>query len=223
MTAYRYIDTPDALGAAIDRLAHEPLLGVDTEAAGYHRYLDRISLIQISSRTETVLVDPLALDDLSGLSRLLGRDAIETVFHDADFDLRILDHLQGHGRASNLELAEAASLSPAQCHRRHRRLEEAGYVRRYETRLNAARLGLTVVAFIHVSMERSHIRELDKFKDLLGNLAEVQECYSVTGDFDYVLKVTDAATFTAPVELTKTWIWRPEVTRGAYECRRASP
>lgn len=91
MTAYRYIDTPDALGAAIDRLAHEPLLGVDTEAAGYHRYLDRISLIQISSRTETVLVDPLALDDLSGLSRLLGRDAIETVFHDADFDLRILD------------------------------------------------------------------------------------------------------------------------------------
>jgi Lrp/AsnC family transcriptional regulator, leucine-responsive regulatory protein len=104
-------------------------------------------------------------------------------------DLRILDHLQGHARASNLELAEAASLSPAQCHRRHRRLEEAGYVGRYETRLNAARMGLTVVAFIHVSMERSHIRELQKFKDLLGNLAEVQECYSVTGDFDYVLKV----------------------------------
>lgn len=104
-------------------------------------------------------------------------------------DLRILDHLQGHGRASNLELAEAASLSPAQCHRRHRRLEEAGYVRSYETRLNAARLGLSVVAFIHVSMERSHIRELQKFKDLLGNLAEVQECYSVTGDFDYMLKV----------------------------------
>ena len=104
-------------------------------------------------------------------------------------DLKILDHLQGHARASNLELAEAANLSPAQCHRRHRRLEDAGYVGRYETRLNAARLGLTVVAFIHVSMERSHIRELQKFKDLLANLLEVQECYSVTGDFDYVLKV----------------------------------
>ena len=37
---------------------------------------------------------------------------------------------------------------------------------------------------------------------------------------DYVLKVTDVATFTAPVELTKSWIWRPEVTRGAYECKR---
>lgn len=104
-------------------------------------------------------------------------------------DLRILEFLQGHARASNLELAEAASLSPAQSHRRHRRLEEAGYIGRYETRLNAARLGLTVVAFIHVSMERGHIRELQKFKDLLGSMPEVQECYAVTGDFDYVLKV----------------------------------
>jgi DNA-binding Lrp family transcriptional regulator len=104
-------------------------------------------------------------------------------------DKRILDHLQGHARASNLELAEAASLSAAQCHRRHRRLEELGFVSRYEARLNAARIGLQVVAFIHVSMERGHIRELQKFKDLIGSLAEVQECYSVTGDFDYVLKV----------------------------------
>lgn len=112
--------------------------------------------------------------------------------HDLDLDRidrRILEHLQGHARASNLELAEAAALSPAQCHRRHRRLEEAGLVSRYETRLNAARLGLTVVAFIHVSMERGHIRELQKFKDLMASLVEVQECYSVTGDFDYMLKV----------------------------------
>ncbi len=104
-------------------------------------------------------------------------------------DRRILEHLQGHARASNLELAQAASLSPAQCLRRHRRLEEAGFIARYETRLNGARLGLTVTAFIHVSMERSHVRELQKFKDQLATLAEVQECYSVTGDFDYVLKV----------------------------------
>jgi DNA-binding Lrp family transcriptional regulator len=104
-------------------------------------------------------------------------------------DLRILEHLQGHARATNLELAQAANLSPAQCHRRHRRLEEAGYVGRYETRLNAARLGLTVVAFVHVSMERGHVRELEKFKSVLVDLQEVQECYIVTGDFDYVLKV----------------------------------
>jgi Lrp/AsnC family leucine-responsive transcriptional regulator len=104
-------------------------------------------------------------------------------------DRRLLDHLQRHARATNVELAEAVGLSPAQCHRRHRRLEEAGYVARYETRLDAMRVGLTVVAFIHVSMERGHVRELQKFKDLLASLEQVQECYAVTGDFDFVLKV----------------------------------
>jgi DNA-binding Lrp family transcriptional regulator len=112
--------------------------------------------------------------------------------HELDLDRtdrRILAFLQDHGRASNLELAAAASLSPAQCHRRHRRLEEAGYIARYETRLAQARLGLTVVAFIHVAMEKGHIRELPKFNELVTGMPEVLECYSVTGDFDYVIKV----------------------------------
>lgn len=104
-------------------------------------------------------------------------------------DLRILAFLQAHGRASNLELAAAASLSAPQCHRRHRRLEERGYIDRYETRLSAARLGLGVIAFIHIAMEKGHIRELPKFKDLIAEMPEVLECYSVTGDFDYVIKV----------------------------------
>jgi DNA-binding Lrp family transcriptional regulator len=104
-------------------------------------------------------------------------------------DRRILDFLQRHGRATNLEVAEAASLSPAQCHRRHRRLEELGVIAGYETRLDPARLGFGVVAFIHVAMEKGHIREIPKFKDLVAELPEVLECYSVTGDFDYVIKV----------------------------------
>lgn len=105
-------------------------------------------------------------------------------------DRQILAHLQRDARASNLELAEAVQLSPAQCHRRHRRLEAMGLIRGYEARLEAARLGWTVTAFIHVSMERSHVRELDQFLVHVRQLDEVQECYSVTGDFDYVLKVT---------------------------------
>ena len=104
-------------------------------------------------------------------------------------DLRILDRLQRHGRATNLELAEAAGLSPAQAHRRHRRLEEQGVIARYEARLVPARLGLSVVAFIHVAMEKGHLRELPKFQDLIADVPEVLECYSVTGDFDYVIKV----------------------------------
>ena len=104
-------------------------------------------------------------------------------------DRRILDHLQGHARATALELAEAAHLSPAQCNRRHRRLEALGLITGYETRLHAPRLGLHVVAFVNVTMERGHIRELGKFKALVGDLAQIQECYAVTGDSDYVMKV----------------------------------
>lgn len=104
-------------------------------------------------------------------------------------DLRLLSHLQRHGRISNLELAQAVHLSPAQCHRRHRRLEELGYVKGYEARLDAPRLGLGVLAYVHVTMERGHMREVTRFRDALMALDQVQECHAVTGDFDYMLKV----------------------------------
>ncbi len=104
-------------------------------------------------------------------------------------DRKILDLLQSRGRASNLEIAEAVGLSPAQTHRRHKRLEEQGFILRYEARLNPARLDLGVVAFIHVAMEKGHIRDLSKFTDGIISLPEVLECHSVTGDFDYVIKV----------------------------------
>ncbi len=116
----------------------------------------------------------------------------ETILSVGEFDRidrRILDFLQQRGRASNLELAEAVGLSPAQSHRRHRRLEEQGYITRYEARLDAARLDLGVVAFIHVAMEKGHIRDLSKFTQAVVDLPEVLECYSVTGDFDYIIKV----------------------------------
>jgi DNA-binding Lrp family transcriptional regulator len=104
-------------------------------------------------------------------------------------DLRILAFLQLHGRASNLELAEAVNLSTSQCHLRHRRLEEIGVISGYETRLDATRLGLGVTAFVHVSMEKGHRARLRTFTDAIRALPEVLECFSVTGDFDYVLKV----------------------------------
>jgi DNA-binding Lrp family transcriptional regulator len=104
-------------------------------------------------------------------------------------DRKILAFLQPHGRASNLELAQAIGLSAAQCHRRHRRLEEQGYITGYSARLNAARLNLGVTAFIEVTMEKGHIRDLKKFTDVVVDIPEILECYSVTGDFDYVIKV----------------------------------
>ena len=104
-------------------------------------------------------------------------------------DLRMLAFLQHHGRASNLELAEAVNLSTSQCHRRHRRLEEIGVIAGYATRLDPGPLGLGVMAFVHVSMEKGHLSNLRRFTDGIRALPEVLECFSVTGDFDYVLKV----------------------------------
>jgi len=104
-------------------------------------------------------------------------------------DRKILSHLQRNARASNVELSEVANLSAPQCFRRHKRLEQAGVIAAYETRLNAARLGFGVTAFIHVTMDKGHIRDLPKFKSVVAGLPEIQECYAVTGDFDYMLKV----------------------------------
>lgn len=104
-------------------------------------------------------------------------------------DRKILSHLQRNPRASNVELSEVANLSAPQCFRRHKRLEQAGVIAAYETRLNAARLGFGVTAFIHVTMDKGHIRDLPKFKSVVAGLPEIQECYAVTGDFDYMLKV----------------------------------
>lgn len=106
-------------------------------------------------------------------------------------DLRLLAALQERGRATNLELAETINLSPAQTLRRHRRLEEMELITRYETRLDPTRLGLGVVAFIQVTMERGHIRDLGKFIKLVAELPQIQECFSVTGNVDYMLKVVE--------------------------------
>jgi Lrp/AsnC family transcriptional regulator, leucine-responsive regulatory protein len=104
-------------------------------------------------------------------------------------DLRLLEVLQSQGRISNLELAAAISLSPAQTLRRHRRLEELGVVKGYDTRLDAQALGFGVVAFIQVTMERGHVRDLANFKGMVADLAQIQECFAVTGDIDYMMKV----------------------------------
>jgi len=85
------IETASDLEALVTRLSREPLLAVDTEAASFHRYRDRIYLFQVSSRTETAIVDPLAVGGLAPLGGILADPAIEIVFHDADYDLRLLD------------------------------------------------------------------------------------------------------------------------------------
>ena len=92
---YHLIETPRDLSALMKRVAGEPLLAVDTEAASFHRYVDRIYLIQLSTRSETAIIDPLTVGDVAELGAVVGDPKVEVIFHDADYDLRILDRDYG--------------------------------------------------------------------------------------------------------------------------------
>jgi ribonuclease D len=106
----KLIETGTELAALADRLRAEPLLAVDTEAASFHRYLDRVYLLQISSRGETAVVDPLATDGLGPIGELLKDPAIEIIFHDADYDLRLLHREYGFTAQNLFDTRIAAQL-----------------------------------------------------------------------------------------------------------------
>jgi ribonuclease D len=92
---HRYIDSQREFDTFLKRVAKEPLLAVDTEAASFHRFIDRIYLIQLSTRHDTAIIDPLAVPDVAALGVALADPDVEVVFHDADYDLRILDRDYG--------------------------------------------------------------------------------------------------------------------------------
>lgn len=114
-------------------------------------------------------------------------------------DRRILAALQRNGRVSTVELSEHVHLSPTQCYRRQKRLEEAGLVRRYTAELDAERLGYGVVAFVSVTVANGPYKQPQKFQHAIAGINEIQECHTVTGEADYVLKVvaTDLKAFSS--------------------------
>jgi Lrp/AsnC family leucine-responsive transcriptional regulator len=107
-------------------------------------------------------------------------------------DWKILGLLQGDARLSNVELARAIGLSPSPCLNRVRALEEAGYISRYVTLLNALRVGLKVSVFIQVTLERQIESALERFENAIRGRPEVMECYLMTGDADYLIRVVVA-------------------------------
>lgn len=104
-------------------------------------------------------------------------------------DRKILDALQDNARITNIELAQMIGLSPSPCLQRVRRLQESGLISRYVTLLNPLALGLTVSVFIQVSLERQVERALESFEKAIQSRPEVMECYLMTGDADYLLRV----------------------------------
>ncbi len=106
------------------------------------------------------------------------------------FDRDILHKLQRNGRMSNQELAEAVNLSPSPCLRRVRRLEDEGFIEGYAALLNARKLGLNLMAFIQISMDKHIPERFTEFDRIISALPEVLECHLITGQAaDYLLKV----------------------------------
>lgn len=107
-------------------------------------------------------------------------------------DWKILGLLQADARVPNVELAKAIGLSPSPCLNRVRALEEAGYISRYVTLLDALRVGLKVSVFIQVTLERQIESALERFETAIRTRPEVMECYLMTGDADYLIRVVVA-------------------------------
>lgn len=104
-------------------------------------------------------------------------------------DWKILDRLQGDARIANVRLAEAVHLSPSPCLARVKELEAQGFIDRYVTLLNPLKLGLTVSVFIQVTLEKQVEKQLENFEAAIRKRPEVMECYLMTGDSDYLLRV----------------------------------
>lgn len=107
-------------------------------------------------------------------------------------DIRILTQLQRNGRISNVELARAVGLSPSPCLRRVRDLEQSGVIDRYAAVLDQRKAGLDLSVFVQVTLERQIERALETFERAVADRPEVMECYLMTGDSDYLLRVVVA-------------------------------
>ena len=105
------------------------------------------------------------------------------------FDRAILNHLQADGRMSNVDLANAVSLSESACLRRVRSLEEEGLIEGYVALLNQSKAGLSGDVFVHIGLHREEQSELAAFESAVQSIPEVMECYLMTGEFDYLLRV----------------------------------
>ena len=106
------------------------------------------------------------------------------------FDFKLLALLQDDGNLSVQELADRVGLSASQCSRRRARLEQSGVIAGYHARLDAERLGFGVTAFVQVTLARHSPDNARHFRALVERTGAVQQAYAVTGDADYLLKVT---------------------------------
>lgn len=106
-----------------------------------------------------------------------------------DIDLQILRLLQDNGRVTNADLARDVKLSPPSVLQRVRKLEETGVVRGYSARLEPEALGYGITIFALVSLAMHQEQPIDRFRSDIQALPEVVECYHISGEFDFLLKI----------------------------------
>lgn len=104
-------------------------------------------------------------------------------------DKAILGILQKDARVSNVSLAEQIGLSEAACLRRVRSLEKSGYIDAYVGLLNPAAVGLPGTVFVEITLHQEQQKDLEAFELAVGVIPEVMECYLMTGEYDYLLRV----------------------------------
>lgn len=107
-------------------------------------------------------------------------------------DRRILAELQQDASLSNVELSQRVGLSPSPCLARVRALEKSGVIRQYVALANAAELGLGLNVFISISLRTQSKDALARFEQRIAEHDEVMECYLMTGDSDYLIRVVVA-------------------------------
>jgi len=110
------------------------------------------------------------------------------------YDYSLLDILQNDGRITNSELAQRVALSESACLRRVKALEQHGLIEGYTARVNQQKAGLGVNVFVSITLERQEQTDMAAFEEAVRAVPEIMECYLMSGEYDYVLRVVVADT-----------------------------
>jgi Lrp/AsnC family leucine-responsive transcriptional regulator len=106
-----------------------------------------------------------------------------------ELDLSILKRLQENGKITNLQLSKDIGLSPAPTLERVKKLENNGFIQSYHALVDESKLDLGIAAYMQISLIRQRDNAINNFIDQINEIDEVMECYNVTGQADYLLKI----------------------------------
>lgn len=106
-----------------------------------------------------------------------------------EIDIKILTLLQENSRLTNKEIASAIHLSPTPTFERVKRLEREGYIEKYMAVLNAEKLNRGFIAFCYISMKQHTYDNSQRIMEAVQNIPEIVECYNISGDYDFLLKI----------------------------------